>query len=70
MQQLARVAYKHFLVNPAHPGLNFKQVHPSKPIYSARIGIDYRALGVLAGDCVIWFWIGDHEAYDRVLRDL
>lgn len=56
--------------NPAHPGLNFKRIHPSRPYYSARISIDYRAVGLLEGDCVIWMWIGDHAAYDRLLRSL
>ena len=32
--------------NPYHPGLQFKQVHETQPIYSARISRDYRAVGV------------------------
>ena len=48
----------------------FKLVHTSRPIYSVRIGLAYRALGVRDGDEIIWFWIGSHTDYDRLLREL
>ncbi len=51
----AREAYRLLRENPGHPGLQFKQVHADPPTYSARVGISYRAVGVLAGDTVIWF---------------
>ncbi len=35
---------------------------------SVRIGIGYRALGVRKGEEIIWFWIGSHADYDRLLR--
>jgi hypothetical protein len=69
-QRQAREAYRLFMQNPAHPGLHFKQVHPKPPTYSARVGISYRAVGVLDGDIVIWFWIGSHADYDRFLEHL
>lgn len=55
--------------NPHHPGLRFKQVHPTRLIYSVRIGLGYRALGVRDRDEIIWFWIGSHADYDRLLAD-
>ncbi len=70
IQQRARQAYKTFQQNPNHPGLQFKQVHSTQPIYSVRISLDYRALGVLDGDEMIWFWIGSHADYDRLLRGM
>jgi len=70
IQRQAREAYRLFQRNPAHPGLHFKQVHLSPPIYSARVGIGYRAVGALDGDTVIWFWIGTHAGYDRLLEQL
>jgi hypothetical protein len=70
VQRQAREAYRLFLHNPAHPGLHFKQVHKTPTIYSARVGIGYRALGVLEGDTMIWFWIGSHPAYDALLGQL
>lgn len=69
-RQQAREAYRLFRENPAHPGLRFKQVHADPPIYSARVGISYRAVGVLDGDTVVWFWIGSHADYDKLLAQL
>ncbi len=43
VRRQAQEAYRLFQGNPAHPGLHFKQVHPDPPIYSARVGIGYRA---------------------------
>ena len=66
----ARNAYKLFQQNPSHPGLRFKPVHPSQPIYSVRITRDYRALGVRDGDEIVWFWIGAHAEYDKLISRL
>ncbi|HEX8675403.1 MAG TPA: hypothetical protein VF710_26140 [Longimicrobium sp.] len=39
------------------------------PIYSARVGRHYRALGERqVDDTIVWFWIGSHADYDRILR--
>lgn len=70
VQRHAREAYKLFRQNPRHPGLGFKPIHPSKPIYSARVGLDYRAVAVVEGDDVVWFWIGSHESYDKLISRL
>ena len=67
IQQRAREAYKRFQANPQHPGLRFKQVHASRPIYSVRVTLGYRAIGVREGDEIVWFWIGSHDEYDRLL---
>ena len=70
VRRQAQIAYRLFLLDPWHPGLHFKPVHPTKPIYSARVGLGYRALGVRDGDAVVWFWIGSHADYDRLIGDL
>jgi len=67
VQEQAREAYRQFQRDPHHPGLRFKPVHQSMPIYSARIGRGYRAVGLVEGDSVIWYWIGSHAEYDRVI---
>jgi mRNA-degrading endonuclease RelE of RelBE toxin-antitoxin system len=46
VKRQARDAYRLLKENPNHPGLRFRQVHPTDPIYSVRISLDYRALGV------------------------
>jgi hypothetical protein len=33
-----------------------------------RIGHDFRALGILERDTIIWFWIGPHDIYERLLK--
>ena len=69
IQRQARKAYRLWRENPAHPSLVFKQVKPTRPpLYSARITQDFRALGVLQDDTVIWLWIGGHDEYERRLK--
>jgi hypothetical protein len=36
-------------------------------LYSARVGIHYRAFGLPRQDGVHWFWIGTHGEYDRLV---
>jgi hypothetical protein len=70
VRRQAREAYRLFRDNPGHPGLHFKQVYDDPPMYSARVGIGYRAVGVLDGSVVTWFWIGSHAKYDKLLDQL
>lgn len=71
VRQQAQAAYTIFQQNSSHPGLHFKQVNPGPPpIYSARVSISYRALGTVEGDTIVWFWIGSHADYDRLLKQL
>lgn len=67
VQRQARAAYRLFRADPRHPGLRFKQVHPTAPVVSVRVGAHYRALGRREdGETVVWFWIGSHAEYDRL----
>jgi len=70
VQERARVAFERWRANPAHPGLRFKRIHEARPIYSVRIARGWRALGVLEDDTMIWFWVGSHADYDRLIRRL
>jgi hypothetical protein len=67
VRQSAVKAYRLWRENPHHPSLRFKRVDPEEPLYSVRISLDYRAVGWLEQDTIIWFWIGDHDDYDRLL---
>jgi len=67
IQQEAKRAYRLFRANPAHPSLHFKKVEGESDIYPARIGLDYRALAVMKGNGVVWYWIGSHSEYDRLV---
>lgn len=70
VKQQTRKAYQQFKQDPHHPNLRFKKVHPKLPIYSVRINKDYRAVGQLVEDSIIWFWIGSHTEYDLLLNQL
>ena len=70
IRDLARKAYRLFLENPQHPSLHFKKVHGRDPIYSVRVTLGYRALGLLEDEDFTWFWIGSHAEYDRLLSRL
>ncbi len=70
VQHQANAAYRQFKANPAHPGLEFKQVSAKGPTYSARIGIHYRALAIRRPDHWLWFWIGPHAEYDKLVKQI
>jgi mRNA-degrading endonuclease RelE of RelBE toxin-antitoxin system len=70
LQRQAREAYKRFQQDPFHSSLQFKQIHPTKPVYSVRVGRDYRAVGVRNRDEIIWYWIGSHSDYDKLISQL
>ena len=67
-RQRAQQAYKIWRDNPAHPSLFFKRVKENQPVYSVRIGLGHRALGLLKADAVTWFWIGAHDEYDDLIK--
>ncbi|MBI4769119.1 MAG: hypothetical protein HY784_01570 [Chloroflexi bacterium] len=68
VRRRANKAYRIWLQNPDTPGLQFKRVGNTRPVYSVRIGDNYRALGLLHGNTVTWFWIGRHDEYERLLK--
>jgi hypothetical protein len=68
VQEQARAAFVHFSQDPQHPSLEFKQVHPSQPIFSARVSRGYRTLAYRREDRWVWFWIGSHADYDKLLK--
>lgn len=70
VQRRANKAYRIWQQNPNTPSLHFKRVSNTRPVYSVRIGAGYRALGVLHGDTVTWFWIGNHDEYERLLKQV
>ena len=67
VQEQARRAYRQFADHPNHRSLQFKRVHTSAPLFSARVTKGYRAVGQIDGDVIVWFWIGSHADYDNLL---
>ena len=70
VQRRADKAYELWQINPNARGLYFKRVGKQQPIYSVRIGRGHRALGILEDDTILWFWIGIHDEYERMLRQM
>ena len=70
IRKQAMEAYSQFKRDSYYPGLHFKRVHSSRPIYSVRITKDYRAVGIQQNNEIIWFWIGSHSDYDKLLKQL
>jgi hypothetical protein len=65
VRQLADQAYQLLQQNPRHPSLQFKKMGR---FWSARVGLHYRTLAVEHGPDIVWFWIGPHAEYDRIIR--
>ena len=64
IQLLADKALLLLKADTGHPSLHFKK---AGNFLSVRVGLHYRALGVEVVDGVLWFWIGSHADYDRLL---
>ena len=47
-----------------HPSVRLKKIGV---LYSARVGLHYRALARERPDGLQWFWIGHHSTYNRLI---
>lgn len=70
VQEQATKAYALWRSDIYHPSLQFKKVTQRQPIYSVRIGLNYRALGLIEDEQIYWFWIGSHAEYDQLIKQL
>jgi mRNA-degrading endonuclease RelE of RelBE toxin-antitoxin system len=71
VQRRARAAYRRFKADPAHPALQFKRLNSALPLWSVRISDSHRAVGVRrSNDEIVWFFIGTHAEYDKLLATL
>ncbi len=61
---LADRAFAQLKADPHHPSLHFKK---ARIFWSSRVGLHYRALAVDVQNGVLWFWIGTHAEYDRIV---
>ena len=60
VKRSVKKAYRPWEQNPFHPSLQFKCINDEEHIWAVRITI-----GILEGDTVMWFWVGNHDAYQR-----
>jgi len=64
VQTVADRAFEMLRSDPRHPSLHLKKVGQ---LWSARAGIGHRALGLDIPEGILWFWIGSHAEYDRLI---
>lgn len=64
VQHLADQHYELLKRDPRHPSLHFKKVGR---FWSVRVGAHHRALAVQEAEDFVWFWIGRHDEYDRLI---
>ncbi len=65
IQKLADENFELLKRDPRHPSLHLKRV---EGYWSVRVGIKYRAVAVEIEEGLVWFWIGTHAEYDKVIR--
>ena len=64
VRALADKQFEILKTDPRHLSLHFKR---AGRFHSVRVGAHYRALAVDVPDGVLWFWIGTHAEYDRIV---
>lgn len=65
VRRLADENYELLKSDSKHPSLHFKKIGR---FWSVRVGLHYRALGVEDNQDIVWFWIGHHSTYDRLIE--
>ena len=64
IRRLADESYQLLRRDPKHPSVHFKKLGRFWP---DRGGLHYRALAVEDGNVIVWFWIGTHAVYNRLV---
>ena len=65
VRNLADRNFRLLLTDPSHSSLQFKKVGK---FWSVRVGDNHRALALRKEVGFVWFWIGPHDEYDRLIR--
>ena len=72
IQELADENFKLLKRDLRHPSLQLKHVLVKREkvnrYWSARVGIKYRAMAIEIEEGLVWFWIGTHAEYDKLIR--
>ncbi len=67
VQAVSKKNFELLKANPSHPSLHFKKVGA---LWSVRVGLHFRALAVEDGKDFIWVWIGTHDEYQRMIKEV
>jgi len=65
VRRTADRCYELLREDPSHPSLHFKKIGK---YWSVRAGSAHRALGIEIEDGILWFWIGTHAEYERLVQ--
>jgi len=65
IQSLAKKKFELLKKNPKHPSVHFKKVGK---FWSARVGMNHRALAIEDQEDFIWVWIGTHDEYEDLIK--
>jgi hypothetical protein len=65
VRELAAKQYRLWLLDPTHRSIRLKKIGN---FWSARVTDDYRALGTISGDEIVWFFIGKHAIYEQKIK--
>jgi hypothetical protein len=65
VQQLADACYELLKIDSSYPSLHFKKIGRYRTV---RVGLHYRALAIEIPEGLLWFWIGSHAEYDKILE--
>ncbi len=65
IQKLSDEKFELLKQNPKHPSLHFKRINK---YWSVRVGLNYRSLGIEVEEGILWFWIGNHSDYDKLIK--
>jgi hypothetical protein len=64
IRQLADKNFQLLKTDLSHPSVQFKKVGK---VWSARVGLHYRAVATPIEGGFLWVWIGTHAEYDKLL---
>ena len=63
VRDLADKSFQLLKTDPSHPSLHFKKLGE---VWSARVGLHYRAIATEIDGDFLWVWIGTHGEYDKL----
>ena len=66
VQETAHKNYTLWQQEPTLKSLAFKKIKDD--LWSVRAGSGYRALATFIDGSYVWFWIGPHDEYERLLK--
>jgi hypothetical protein len=64
IRELADKNYELLKADSHHPSLQLKKV---RKYWSVRVGMRYRAVAFEIDEGLLWFWIGTHAEYDKLI---